>query len=92
MIPARRGLLSDLFEGVVAKRLTLVDTVIARPNQHESQGTRPLRSLFGHATRRRIPIRFIRFGADGETTIEHGFISWSNVREGIPTHEAQGLG
>lgn len=84
MSPVRRGLLSDLFEGVVAKRLTLVETVTAKSNQHEFQGTKPLRALFGDATRRRIATRFIRFGAEGETRSEYGFISWSNVREGKP--------
>ena len=84
MSPVRRGLLSDLFEGVVAKRLTLVETVTERSNQHEFQGTRPLRALFGDAARRRIPTQFIRFGGDGETVNEEGFISWSNVREGRP--------
>ena len=84
MSPVRRGLLSDLFEGVVAKRLTLVETVNDRSNQHEFQGTRPLRALFGDATRRGIPTRFIRFGTEGEATTAEGFISWSNVREGKP--------
>lgn len=84
MSPVRRGLLSDLFEGVVAKRLTLVETVTTKSNQHEFQGTKPFRALFGDATRRGIPTRFIRFGDDGETSNDDGFISWSNVREGKP--------
>lgn len=84
MSAVRRGLLSDLFEGVVAKRLTLVETVTAKSNQHEFQGTKPFRALFCDATRRGIPTRFIRFGDDGETSNDDGFISWSNVREGKP--------
>ncbi len=68
----------------MAKRLTLVETVTERSNQHEFQGTKPLRALFGDATRRGIPTRFIRFTTDGDTVSEDGFISWSNVREGKP--------
>lgn len=84
MSQLRRGLLSDLFEGVVAKRLTLVETATEKSNQHEFQGTRPLRALFGDATRRRIPTRFFSFGENGDTVSEDGFLSWSNVREGRP--------
>ena len=41
----RRGMLSDLFLGVVAKRLTRVETITATSNQHEFQGIKPLRAL-----------------------------------------------
>ncbi len=84
MSPVRRGLVSDLFEGVVAKRLTLVETVTERSNQHEFQGTKPLRALFGDATRRGIPTRFIRFTTDGDTVSEDGFISWSMCARASP--------
>ena len=40
-------MLSDLFVGVVAKQLTLVETITPKSNQHEFQGTRPLRRLLG---------------------------------------------
>ena len=46
-----KGMLSDLFEGVVVKKLTLVETVTAKSNQHEFQGIRPLKSLFGEEDR-----------------------------------------
>lgn len=52
-------MLSDLFTGVAAKRLTLVETDTARSNQHEFQGTRPLKRLLGAEDRRRISTRFI---------------------------------
>ena len=77
-------MLSDLFVGVVAKRLTLVETVTERSNQHEIQGTRPLRSLLGEVDRRGIPTRFIWLSDDEEALSEAGFMSWSNVRKGKP--------
>ena len=80
----RRGMLSDLFVGVVAKRLTLVETVTERSNQHEIQGTRPLRGLLGEEDRRKIPTRFIWLSDDQEALSEHGFMSWSDVRKGKP--------
>lgn len=80
----RRGMLSDLFAGVVAKRLTLVETVTERSNQHEIQGTRPLRSLLGEDDRRNIPTRFIWLSDEQDALTEEGFMSWSDVRKGKP--------
>ncbi|WP_414978063.1 type II restriction endonuclease [Brevundimonas sp.] len=80
----RRGMLSDLFVGVVAKRLTLVETISERSNQHEFQGTKPLKRLFGDADRRGIPARFIRLSERQESLSDDGFVSWSNVRKGKP--------
>lgn len=77
-------MLSDLFVGVVAKRLTLVETITERSNQHEFQGSRPLRSLLGEDDRRRIPARFIWLSDDQEALAEDGFMSWSDVRKGKP--------
>lgn len=79
-----RGRLSSLFVGAVAKRLTLVETVTARSNQHEIQGVRPIRSLLGDDDRREIPTRFIRMAGENESFSEDGFMSWSNVRKGKP--------
>lgn len=79
-----RGRLSSLFLGAVAKRLTLVETVSARSNQHEIQGVRPIRHLLGDEDRREIPTRFIRMAGENESFSEDGFMSWSNVRKGKP--------
>jgi hypothetical protein len=80
----RHGHLSELFAGVVAKRLTLVETVTERSNQHEFQGTKPFRDLFGTEDRRRIHTKFIRIAEEQDALAEDGFISWSNVRKGKP--------
>lgn len=80
----RRGFLSDLFTGVVAKRLTLVETITAKSNQHEFQGTKPVRQLLGDEDRKAIPTRFIWLSGEQEARTEPGFMSWSNVRKGKP--------
>ncbi len=80
----RRGMLSDLFTGVVAKKLTLVETITEKSNQHEFQGTRPLRRLLGEDDRRGIPTHFIWISGEQEALAEDGFMSWSNVRKGKP--------
>lgn len=84
MTRVRRGLLSELFEGVVAKNLTLVETVTPKSNQHEFQGIRPFRQLFGEEDRRRITTRFLALSDDQAGRAEDGFMSWSNVRKGKP--------
>src|SRR3546814_8764168 len=78
----RRGMLSDLFVGVVSKRLTLVETITPKSNQHEFQGTRPLRNLLGDEDRRQIATRFLSISGEQEAFSEGGFVSWSNVRKG----------
>jgi EcoRII C terminal len=80
----RHGYLSDLFTGVVAKTLTLVETITPRSNQHEFQGTKPFKALFGTEDRRGIPTRFIWLAEEQAAVTEDGFISWSNVRKGKP--------
>lgn len=80
----RRGMLSDLFVGVVAKKLTLVETITASSNQHEFQGTKPLKRLLGEVDRKGIPTQFVWLSAEQEALTESGFMSWSNVRKGKP--------
>lgn len=80
----RRGTLSSLFAGAVAKRLTLVETITERSNQHEFQGVQPLRQLLGDEDRKGVPTRFIWLSDEQGSLTEGGFLSWSNVRKGKP--------
>lgn len=80
----RRGLLSDLFTGVAVKRLTLVETISEKSNQHEFQGSKPLRHLLGEDDRKGIPTRFLWLSGEQDAMAEDGFMSWSNVRKGKP--------
>jgi hypothetical protein len=84
MTDYKRGMLSDLFEAVVAKKLTLVETITPQSNQHEIQGTRPLRRMFGDDDRKQISTRFVWLGEEQDGFTEEGFVSWSNVRKGKP--------
>jgi EcoRII C terminal len=80
----RHGLLSELFTGVIAKRLTRVETITKNSNQHEFQGTRPFRDLFGPLDQKQIPTRFVWLSVEQEGISEDGFVTWSNVRKGKP--------
>lgn len=80
----RRGFLSDLFTGVAVKRLTRVETISEKSNQHEFQGSKPLRRMLGEEDRKGIPTRFLRLSGEQDTLAEDGFMSWSNVRKGKP--------
>jgi EcoRII C terminal len=82
MTGIRKGFLAKIFTGVVAKRLTLVETITHRSNQHEFQGVKPLRALFGEQDRKEIPTTFIWMTREQEAMSDLGFISWSNVRKG----------
>jgi hypothetical protein len=80
----RNGFLAKIFTGVVAKRLTLVETITRKSNQHEFQGVKPLRTLFGEQDRKNIPTTFIWMNREQEAMSDRGFVSWSNVRKGKP--------
>ena len=84
MTGVRKGFLAKIFTGVVAKRLTLVETITEKSNQHEFQGVKPLRVLFGEQDRREIPTTFIWMTKEQEAMSDSGSISWSNVRKGKP--------
>lgn len=77
-------MLSSLFVGAVAKRLTLVETIGAHSNQHEFQGVQKLRKLLGDEDRKGVTTRFIRLSDEEGSLAEDGFMSWSNVRKGKP--------
>lgn len=80
----RRGMLSTLFVGAVAKRLTLVETITPQSNQHEIQGVRALRDLMGDEDRKGVDARFVWLSDEADSISEDGFASWSNVRKGKP--------
>lgn len=80
----RRGMLSSLFVGAVAKRLTLVETITPKSNQHEIQGVKALRDLMGDDDRKGVDARFVWLSDEAGSISEDGFASWSNVRKGRP--------
>ncbi|POF61630.1 restriction endonuclease [Novacetimonas maltaceti] len=80
----RRGQLSDQFEGVVAKRLTEVETRPDKSNQHELNGSTALRKLMGDDDRRNIPARFIWVGEEEAAISVDGMLSWYDARRKHP--------
>ncbi|MDA5192796.1 type II restriction endonuclease [Govanella unica] len=80
----KRGQLSDYFEGVVVKRLSAVETTPAKSNQHEFNGSTPLRQLLGDEDRRNIPTRFVWLGGEQEALSVEGTVSWYDARRMHP--------
>ena len=81
----RYGSLSDHFTGIVAKRLSAVETDPAKSNQHEFNGTTALRHLLTDAGFENRPARFVRLGEDGENQSDDAFITWYDARANHPT-------
>ncbi|MER8606595.1 type II restriction endonuclease [Mesorhizobium sp. M0663] len=76
----RRGLLSDYFEGVAVKRLSMVETSPDGSHQHEFNSSRTLRTLMGDADRKKIPTRFIWLGEEQEGVAADSMLSWYDAR------------
>lgn len=79
------GVLSPSFSGAVFKRLSAVETDIARSNQHEFNGSKPLIGLFGKEHPQKIPTDFIRMADDGGVLAETGMLTWYDARARHPT-------
>lgn len=80
----QRGFLSQYFEGVAIKRLSAVEVNTSVSNQHEFNGSRPLRNLFGDE-RRTHNARFLWLAGENEGITSDGRITWYDARENHPT-------
>ena len=80
----KKGFLSQYFEGIAIKRLSAVEVNTDVSNQHEFNGSRPLRNLFGDE-RRTCDVRFLWFGGENEGISSDGRITWYDARERHPT-------
>lgn len=80
----KRGLLADYFEAVVVKRLSAVEIDTKKSNQHEINGYKALREIFG-TEKRRYPAKFIWLQDEQEAISEDGFLTWYDARENHPT-------
>lgn len=72
------GYLSQYFDGVALKRLSAVEADVFRSNQHEFNGTKELKRLFGEGTEKQtFPARFIYLtDHDTEPVMDDGYVSW----------------
>lgn len=80
-----QGFLSQYFKGVAVKRLSSVEVNLLSSNQHEFNGSRPLRNLLGDARLTNYPARFIWLGEENEGISEEGSVTWYDARESHPT-------
>ena len=78
--------LSNLFSGVVSKRLSAVEVDSERSHQHEFNGNAALRQLLGEKNgRQRFPTRFLYFGEENEDALStEGYLTWYDAREKHP--------
>ena len=80
-----RDALRDSFTGVAFKRLSAVEAHPERSNQHEFNGTRPLRDLLG-ADRETLPARFLYLDDESDEPLTaQGSLTWYDARERHPT-------
>lgn len=80
----QRGFLSQYFEGVAIKRLSAVEVNASVSNQHEFNGSKPLRNLFGD-NRISLEARFLWLAGENEGFSCEGYLTWYDARENHPT-------
>lgn len=85
----KKGFLSQYFEGIAIKRLSSVEVDIQRSNQHEFNGSRPLRNLLGNERLNDYPVTFVWLGAENEGISEEGSVTWYDAREKNPTRSPE---
>ena len=79
------GALNGYFDGAVAKTLAAVDISPAKSNQHEFNGTGPLRALFGDDDIKGMPTTFAYLEDSADPVFDHGFTTWYDARRRHPT-------
>ena len=77
----KAGYLSDYFDGVGAKRLTMVEVDPSASNQHEFQGVHRLKKILGSPTDKvTFDATYIRLTDDSNPEVVESFATWSDVR------------
>ncbi|MEK0314805.1 type II restriction endonuclease [Cohnella sp. 56] len=80
----RRGFLSQYFVDLANKRLSAVEVDKSVSNQHEFNGSKPLRNLFGD-NRTSHEARFLWMAGENEGLSCKGQLTWYDARENHPT-------
>jgi EcoRII C terminal len=77
----KRGLLSDCFTKVASKKLSAVEANPKKSNQHEFNGSEPLKRMFGLEDKKLIAARFLWLNDHSEGLTEDGFVTWYESRQ-----------
>lgn len=79
----KKGYLSQYFEGVAVKHLSVVEADTLTSNQHEFNGVESLRKILGEPDGKvRYPTRFLYLtDHDDEPIAEDGFLTWYDARQ-----------
>lgn len=81
-----KGYLSQYFEGVAAKMLSVVEADSDKSNQHEFNGVRMLKDIFGAPEGKlQIPTQFLYLNDESEPIDSKGFLTWYDAREKHPS-------
>lgn len=87
----KAGYLSEFFSGVSIKRLSAVEADVARSNQHEFNGDKGLRKLFG-SERQEFQGLFIYLSDnDDDPVVADGPLTWYDAREKHPVRSEHRL-
>lgn len=79
----KRGLLADYFEGVVRKRLAMVEVNPRGSNQHELNATVEVKKLLG-LEKRTFETQFMYLEGEQSVITEDGFVTYYDARERNP--------
>jgi len=85
----KKGFLSEYFNGVVAKRLSGVESNPVKSNQHEFNGVKQLKPLLGKEKLADCPVRFIWLGDENEGFSENSTVTWYDSRKNNPNRPAE---
>ncbi|MBN2415440.1 restriction endonuclease [bacterium] len=81
----KAGYLSEYFDGVGVKRLTLVEVDPDASHQHEFQGVNDLKQILGQTSEKKIlSTTFLRLSDENGVESIESFTTWSNVRRAKP--------
>ncbi|RED57948.1 type II restriction endonuclease [Cohnella phaseoli] len=81
----QRGFLSQYFEGIAIKRLSAVEVNTDISHQHEFNGSRPLRTIFGDNRISSLEAHFLWLAGENEGFSCEGHLTWYDAREAHPT-------
>ena len=79
----KQGYLSQYFDGVAIKRLSVVEADVIHSNQHEFNGVEGMRSMLGEPDGKvRFTAKFLYLtDQDDEPVVEDGFLTWYDARQ-----------